>query len=224
LRDCEAVRPAIAGFTIVLGGVGLAASVVFVVLACLVVKFPLEVVGNQLVRVVALIVASDYAPIRPEGFVAEPKPVVYVVLPRVADLATDHHVVESKGHECRAHRKRRGGCSGRAEGIESPGRTPLETQAAPGETFMPVISMFYGVVVSMYLIDNRRHHLPHIHVRYQDDEAVFSIPDAQLLEGKLPHGKARLVEAWIEIHREELMADWQLAAEGQPVFRIDPLR
>ena len=89
---------------------------------------------------------------------------------------------------------------------------------------MPVISMFYGIVVSMYFIDNRRHHLPHIHVRYQDDEAVFSIPDAQLLEGKLPHGKARLVEAWIEIHREELMADWQLAAEGQPVFRIDPLR
>ncbi len=34
----------------------------------------------------------------------------------------------------------------------------------------------------------------------------------------------KLVRAWIEIHQEELMADWQLAVEGQRVFTIDPLR
>lgn len=78
---------------------------------------------------------------------------------------------------------------------------------------MPVISMFYGLIVSMYFLDNKRHKLPHIHVRYQEKEAVFSIPDGQLLEGELPSGKIRLVHAWIEIHREELMADWALAAQ-----------
>ncbi len=42
---------------------------------------------------------------------------------------------------------------------------------------MPVISMFYGVIVLMYYFDNRQHHLPHIHVRYGDEEAVITIPE-----------------------------------------------
>lgn len=54
---------------------------------------------------------------------------------------------------------------------------------------MPVISMFYGIIVSLYFQDNRRHHRPHIHVRYQDDEAVFGIPEGDLLEGLLPPSK-----------------------------------
>jgi hypothetical protein len=33
---------------------------------------------------------------------------------------------------------------------------------------MAVIAMFYGIIVSMYYFDNRPHHRPHIHVRYQD--------------------------------------------------------
>ena len=54
--------------------------------------------------------------------------------------------------------------------------------------------------------------------------AVISIPDGNLLEGDLPVKKLRLVQAWIAIHEEELMADWALAANGEPVFSIDPLR
>ena len=42
---------------------------------------------------------------------------------------------------------------------------------------MAVISMFYGIIISMYYFDNRQHHLPHIHVRCQGDESVFTIPD-----------------------------------------------
>lgn len=89
---------------------------------------------------------------------------------------------------------------------------------------MPVISMFYGILVSMYFLDNRQHKAPHIHVRYQDDEAVYSIPDGELLAGSIPRAKARLVQAWIEIHRDDLMADWQLAASGQQPHKIEPLR
>jgi hypothetical protein len=89
---------------------------------------------------------------------------------------------------------------------------------------MPVISMFYGIIISLYYLDNKRHHLPHIHARYQDDEAVLSIADGSIVEGKLPSGKMKLVQAWMEIHHDELMADWQLAVQGEPVFKIDPLK
>ena len=89
---------------------------------------------------------------------------------------------------------------------------------------MPTISMFYGIIVSLYFMDNQRHKRPHIHVKYQEHEAVVAIPDGELLEGDLPRGKIKLVLAWVEIHREELMADWQLAVSGQQPFRIEPLR
>ncbi|MGD0948566.1 MAG: DUF4160 domain-containing protein [Candidatus Binatia bacterium] len=89
---------------------------------------------------------------------------------------------------------------------------------------MLVISMFYGLIVSMFFVDRKRHKLPHVHVRYQNQEAVFSIPQGRVLDGSLPKAKVRLVQAWIEIHREELVADWSLAVEGQPVFKIDPLK
>ena len=39
-----------------------------------------------------------------------------------------------------------------------------------------------------------------------------------------PQSKMRLVQAWIEIHKEDLMADWQLAVEGLQPFNIEPLR
>ena len=89
---------------------------------------------------------------------------------------------------------------------------------------MPIISLFYGIIVSMYFLDNRQHKVPHIHVRYQDDEAVYSIPEGELLAGAIPPAKARLVQAWIEIHREDLLADWRLAVSGQQPHRIEPLR
>lgn len=89
---------------------------------------------------------------------------------------------------------------------------------------MPVISMFYGVIVLMYYFDNKKHSLPHIHVQYSDEEAVISIPDGNILEGSLRTSKLKLVQAWTEIHQEELMADWQLAVNGQTVFRIEPLK
>lgn len=89
---------------------------------------------------------------------------------------------------------------------------------------MPVISTFYGIIVSMYFVDNRQHKRPHIHVKYQENEAIFAIPDGRVLEGSIPPAKMRLVCAWIEIHRDELMADWELAVSGQQPYKIEPLR
>lgn len=89
---------------------------------------------------------------------------------------------------------------------------------------MPVISMFYGLIVAMYYLDTKQHHLPHIHVKYGEKEGVYEIPSGRLLEGSLPKNKEKLVVAWIEIHQEDLMANWQLAVTGNKVFNIDPLK
>ena len=64
----------------------------------------------------------------------------------------------------------------------------------------------------------------HIHARFQGEEAVISIPEGELLEGQLPPGKMKMVLAWVEIHCEDLIADWELTVNGQQPFRIEPLR
>ncbi len=89
---------------------------------------------------------------------------------------------------------------------------------------MPVISMFYGVIILMFYFDNRKHHRAHIHAQYGEYEAVIAIDNGDVLDGDLPKPKMKLVEAWIEIHRDELLADWHLAVEGQPPFKIEPLK
>lgn len=89
---------------------------------------------------------------------------------------------------------------------------------------MPTISMFYGILVLMYFRDNRRHHLPHIHVRYQGAEAAIAIADGAVFDGSLPVKQLKMVQAWIEIHQEELMVDWELAVNGDEPFRIAPLQ
>ena len=89
---------------------------------------------------------------------------------------------------------------------------------------MPVISMFYGIIVQLFFFDDDKHHEPHIHLRYAEFKASISIRTAEILEGEIPLRQLRLVQAWIEIHREELMADWALAVEGQTPFKIEPLK
>ena len=89
---------------------------------------------------------------------------------------------------------------------------------------MPVISMFYGIIVLMFFFDNKKHHRPHIHAQYGEHEAIIAIDDGEVLEGDLPKPKMKMVQAWIEIHKDELIADWKLAVEGQQPFKIEPLK
>lgn len=84
--------------------------------------------------------------------------------------------------------------------------------------------MFYGIIIRLYYFDSQQHSTPHIHVHYQDESAVIEIPGGKLIEGSLKSNKLKLVEAWVEIHQDELMADWELAINGEPVFKIDPLK
>lgn len=61
-------------------------------------------------------------------------------------------------------------------------------------------------------------------MKYQDDEVIIAIPDGDVLEGSIPKAKMKLVEAWVELHKDELMADWQLAVSGEQPYKIEPLR
>jgi len=88
---------------------------------------------------------------------------------------------------------------------------------------MPIISMFYGIIIRMFLIDDKQHSLPHIHAKYAEFEASISIGEGEVLAGELPRKQLRLVQAWIELHRDELLADWDLAVGGENPYKIDPL-
>jgi Domain of unknown function (DUF4160) len=89
---------------------------------------------------------------------------------------------------------------------------------------MPSISMFYGVIIYMYFFDNKKHNLPHIHAEYGEYTVVLSINSGAVIEGSLPSKQLKMVQAWMAIHEDELMADWKLAVNGQELFRIDPLK
>lgn len=88
---------------------------------------------------------------------------------------------------------------------------------------MPVISMFYGIIIRLYLLVIKHHNLPHIHARYAEFEASINIEDGEILSGTLLRKQLRLVQAWIELHRDELMADWELALNGESPYKIAPL-
>ena len=69
-----------------------------------------------------------------------------------------------------------------------------------------------------------QHSRPHFHAYYQDEVAVYSIDQIELLAGSLSTSQRRMVEAWAEIHLDELKRDWDRLQSGVPPFKIDPLR
>ena len=84
--------------------------------------------------------------------------------------------------------------------------------------------MFYGIIILMFYFDDKKHNRPHIHAQYGEFEAVISIDEGVILAGDVPTPRIRLIQAWIEMQKDELMADWQLAVEGQQLFKIEPLK
>ena len=96
--------------------------------------------------------------------------------------------------------------------------------APPAKPAMPTISSFYGILIRMYFFDAEQHHMPHIHAQYQGRQAQFAIDSGEVLAGALPRAQTRLVQAWIEIHQDELMAAWQMAVNGFRPGKIAPLQ
>jgi hypothetical protein len=88
---------------------------------------------------------------------------------------------------------------------------------------MPELSRFFGIVIRMFAELGVPHHLPHFHAYYQDDVAIYRLRPVELLSGGLPRRQQRLVEAWAELHEEELLADWELLESGRRPAPIEPL-
>ena len=88
---------------------------------------------------------------------------------------------------------------------------------------MPAISMFYGIVIYLYDERNSKHNFPHIHAKYGEYEVVINIFNGKIIEGGIPSNKLKLVIAWMELHKEDLMLNWELMKKGEQPFRIIPL-
>ena len=89
---------------------------------------------------------------------------------------------------------------------------------------MPELARFFGIIIRMYLEANEPHHVAHFHAYYQHETAVFSIDPVDCIAGTLPKRQQRLVEAWAELHQEELLEDWALLQRGKLPHSIAPLR
>ncbi len=87
---------------------------------------------------------------------------------------------------------------------------------------MPRISYFYGIGIWMHW--NEGHHSrPHFHAYYAEHEASLDLT-GEIIAGELPRRQLRLVQAWAELHADELKADWELAVNRQTPNPIAPLR
>ena len=89
---------------------------------------------------------------------------------------------------------------------------------------MPEICRFFGIIIRMYSEPSGPHHRPHFHAYYQEDVGVYAIDTIEMIAGELPRRQQRLVEAWAELHNEELLSDWERLQSGQVLVKIDPLR
>lgn len=88
---------------------------------------------------------------------------------------------------------------------------------------MPTISMFFGIIVRMYFAPGE-HNPPHFHVYYEEYKATVDIRTCEILDGELPNRQGKLVLAWAELHKDELIANWQLVMNGESPFKIQPLQ
>ena len=88
---------------------------------------------------------------------------------------------------------------------------------------MPVISMFYGILIKMNWKDKDKYNLTHFYVYYNEFEASFDL-QGEIIAGDFPSKQAALVKAWTLLHQDELTANWKLALEGEQIFKINPLQ
>jgi hypothetical protein len=88
---------------------------------------------------------------------------------------------------------------------------------------VPEIARFFGIIIRMYAEAGGVHSRPHLHAYYQEAVAIFAIDSIDLIAGALPRPQQRLVEAWAELHHQELLTNWQRLQEGHAPTKIEPL-
>lgn len=85
---------------------------------------------------------------------------------------------------------------------------------------MPEVSLFAGIRITMYYDD---HNPPHFHADYAGNKALIDIQEGYVIRGGLPNRQLKFVLAWAELHRDELMQNWELARAKKPLNAIAPL-
>ena len=84
---------------------------------------------------------------------------------------------------------------------------------------MPIISRFFGIVLYMYWRD---HSPPHFHAKYGGDEVTIEIVTGNVT-GTMAKRALLLMQEWRELHINELLEDWDLAAQRKNIREIPPL-
>ena len=85
---------------------------------------------------------------------------------------------------------------------------------------MPELSLFFGIRITMYYED---HQPPHFHAEYNGQKVRVDITKGRVIRGIFPARQLKLVLAWCEIHKDELMQNWELAKDNLPLNKIAPL-
>jgi len=86
---------------------------------------------------------------------------------------------------------------------------------------MPIISVFYGIIIRMFFDE---HAPPHFHAEYGEFKAAVDILSMEITGRKLPRRAQELVLDWAELHRDELMINWELCRQHQEPKKIEPLQ
>ena len=84
---------------------------------------------------------------------------------------------------------------------------------------MPEVSSFYGIAIYMYMSE---HNPPHFHIKYQDYEAIMTIDG--VVTGTLPRRALNMVYEWVDLHKDELLANWERMEKKETLMKIDPLK
>ena len=86
---------------------------------------------------------------------------------------------------------------------------------------MPEICRFYGIIVALFYDE---HNPPHFHARYGDYKVAVDIRSLIVLEGMFPPRALGMLIEWASQHKAELLKDWELARDGKPPEKIEPLK
>ena len=84
---------------------------------------------------------------------------------------------------------------------------------------MPEVSSFYGIAIYMYMSE---HNSPHFHIKYQYYEAIMTIDG--VVTGTLPRRALNMVYEWVDLHKDELLANWERMEKKETLMKIDPLK
>lgn len=84
---------------------------------------------------------------------------------------------------------------------------------------MPEISRFLGIVIGMFYAE---HGPAHFHAIYGEYKIAVEV-ESGTVHGSFPPRALRHVLQWAALHKEELLANWDLARDGKPLNRIAPL-